>query len=481
MHTPAEKLRPWLIRWMHSVVAGHLLVGLLLPWIADLPLVEAYHRYIEQQFGGHYANGSARSLQVWWISLFGPTVAGMSIWMGALVYFGARYRSSLAWAALILGTLLWAPQDIWISLWHTAWWHVWLDSFALLTMLPPLLYLCWHDHQFPHGASAALAAPERIHFSPQPERVLVLGATGFIGQQLVRALLADGQQVTIFVRNAKAAAAQFDGQVRCVTNFADLRDEEAFDVVINLAGAPIVGPRWSAARQALLRASRIGVTENLLSFLQRAKHKPRLLLNASAIGYYGIQAQGDEQALHENSPPQDIFMSQLCREWESSAQQACQLGIPLAVMRFGVVLGQQGALPKMLLPIKLGVGGPLAGGQQWLSWIHLADLLRGIAFLTQQRQWTNTLHAYNFTAPQAVKQRDFAQTAASIWHRPSFMTTPGWTMRWLLGEQADLLLEGQRVAPQRLLAEGFAFRYPDLRTALLSIQKAEQYAHPNVR
>lgn len=308
-----------------------------------------------------------------------------------------------------------------------------------------------------------------VHFSGQAERVLVTGATGFIGQFLVRALLADGQQVTIFVRNAKTAAWQFDGRVRCVTSFAELGTHEAFDVVINLAGAPILGPRWTAARQAALRKSRIGVTQDLLAYLQRASHKPRLMLSASAIGYYGIQALGDSQELHEASPSQAIFMSQLCSEWEASAQGACQLGIPLAVMRFGVVFGQQGALPKMLLPIKLGVGGPLGSGQHWLSWIHVEDVLRGMAFLMQKPTWQVAAHVYNFTAPQAVIQREFAQCAASVVHRPCFMPTPAWPMRLAFGEQADLLLEGQRVIPQRLLAEGFQFRYGQLRSALESL------------
>ncbi|MBI3229673.1 MAG: TIGR01777 family protein [Burkholderiales bacterium] len=318
-------------------------------------------------------------------------------------------------------------------------------------------------------ASVAQAAAP-LRFGSQSERVLVTGATGFIGQLLVRALLADGQQVTIFVRNAKAAAWQFDGRARCVTDLAQLSPQEQFDVVINLAGAPILGPRWSSVRQAALRASRIGLTNALYAWFAQAHHQPRLFINASAIGYYGIQPIGDNQELQESSPTQEIFMSQLCRDWESSAQQMVKLGVPVVAIRLGVVFGRQGALPKMLLPIFFGAGGPLASGQQWLSWIHVDDVLRGIAFLWQKQELTAGFHAYNFTAPDSVQQRQFAKTAASVLHRPCFMPTPGWPMRLLLGEQADLLLEGQRVKPQRLLAEGFHFQYGELRAALQSLR-----------
>lgn len=309
-----------------------------------------------------------------------------------------------------------------------------------------------------------------IHFGAKSERVLVTGATGFIGQLLVRALLRNGQQVTILARQAKSAAWMFEGRVRCITHFNQLSPQQGFDVVINLAGAPILGPRWTPARQAALRHSRIGLTDALVEWLAQAEHKPRLWINASAIGYYGIQASGDDRELGEDCPPQAIFMSQLCSEWEASAQKACTLGVPVVALRFGVVLGQQGALPKLLLPIQLGMGGPLGGGQQWLSWIHVQDLLRGIAFIWQKQDWAANSYAYNFTAPEVLRQVQFARVAASVLHRPCFMPTPGWPMRLALGEQADLLLEGQRVLPARLLAEGFQFRYPDLRSALQSLR-----------
>lgn len=311
-----------------------------------------------------------------------------------------------------------------------------------------------------------------IHFSANAENVLVTGGTGFIGQSLVRALLADGQNVTVLTRNPKRAARMFDGQVRCIGSMGDLPATQAIDVIINLAGARILGRRWTSARQAFLRKSRIDLTQNLVDWIASAKQKPRLLVSASAIGYYGIQPEGDDAVLTEDSPPQSIFMSQLCQDWEAVAQRAGKYGVRVTCMRLGLVLGNQGPLPMLLLPIKLGLGGPLGGGKQWLSWIHVHDVLRGIAHLwkrsAQSEQASQGFDVYNFTAPEAVTQKQFSQIAAKVMHRPCVFPTPGFPIRLVLGEQADLLLAGQRVAPSRLNADGFIFSYPNLRIALES-------------
>ena len=312
-----------------------------------------------------------------------------------------------------------------------------------------------------------------IHFSDLTENVLVTGATGFIGQRLVRALLANGQQVTVLSRNPQHATSLFDGRVRCIRNMRDLPFTDRIDVIVNLAGARILGWRWTAARKATLLESRVGLTRNLVDWIASAEYKPKLLLSGSAIGYYGIQKQGDDTVLTEDSPPQPIFMSRLCRDWEAAAEGAAIHGVRVICMRFGLVLGRQGALPMMMLPIKLGLGGPLGSGRQWLSWIHVHDVLRGIAHLwkmhAQDDPKRQAFSAYNFTAPESVSQRQFSQTAAQVAGRPCFLPTPALPMRLALGEQADLLLEGQRVAPSRLQAEGFKFTYPQLRGALESL------------
>ena len=317
-----------------------------------------------------------------------------------------------------------------------------------------------------------------IDFGKNIQTILVTGATGFVGQEVVAALLKNNKKVIVLTRNPKQAAWLFNGQVRCVANMQALAKNEVIDTIINLAGARILGWRWSPQRQTVLKQSRIGTTQALINWIAQADSKPRLLLSTSAIGYYGIQSKDDASELTENSPPQTIFMSTLCQEWEKTAQQAQLYGVNVDIMRFGFVMGQQGALPMMLLPIKLGMGGALGNGRQVLSWIHVHDIVRGMAHLcqlNQQRQNANSsdsgaqINTYNFTSPKAVTQHEFSRIAAKILNRPCFMPTPAWPMQWGLGEQAQLLLEGQRVAPQALLQSGFTFEFDNVDAALKDI------------
>ncbi len=316
------------------------------------------------------------------------------------------------------------------------------------------------------GSDSAAA----IDFGATSSTVLVTGGTGFIGQRLVKALLDDGHRVLLLTRQPKQAAWQFDGRVRCVAQMTDLAVSEAVDVIINLAGARILGWRWSAARRAVLTRSRVGVTGAVTDWIARAERKPRLLLSASAIGYYGIQRAGDNTPIGEDGAPQPIFMSTLCQQWEQAAAVASVHGTQVACMRFGLVLGRQGALPMMLLPVLLGLGGALGRGNQWLSWIHVDDLVRAIAFLMRQSPAAASVTAYNFTAPDSVTQLQFSRVAAAVHARPCLLPTPAWPMRLMLGEQADLLLEGQRVVPTRLLAAGFGFSHASTAAALADLK-----------
>ena len=322
----------------------------------------------------------------------------------------------------------------------------------------------------PPAAVPSAASLPPLRFGSAPQHVLVTGATGFIGRQLVRGLLADGHAVSVWTRDPQAAGRRLDAGVRCVARLDELPAQPAVDVVINLAGAPIFGPRWTTARQAALLRSREGLTNTLVDWIGSLVRKPALLLSGSAIGYYGVQRQDDPQVLTEDSPPKAEFLSELCRRWEASAGAAERHGVRVVCMRFGVVFGRGGgSLPKLLLPVRLGLGGPMGGGRQVMSWVHERDLLRAMAHVWAAAETPGAptrAQVYNFTAPGALTQAAFARVAAEVLHRPCLLPTPGWPVRLALGEQSDLLLEGQRVAPARLLQTGFRFEFPDAKGAL---------------
>lgn len=313
--------------------------------------------------------------------------------------------------------------------------------------------------------------PPDQSFADGPVRLLVTGGSGFIGTALCRALLRQGHAITLLARSPAKASELFGARVRTIRSFSELELETPFDVVVNLAGEPIVGSRWTASRKALLHASRSGTTQALVDWIGRAHHKPRLMISGSAIGYYGVQSLGDLNTLTEDAPAQGIFMSEICQDWEASAQAVRRHGIALSVLRLGIVLGPcsagQGALPKMLLPLRLGLSGVVGHGQQGVSWVHLADVLGAIAHLMRLPA-PRADAVFNLTAPEPCSQRQFMKLAAQVmgrrWLLP--LSTPAWVLQSLLGEQASLLVQGQRVIPTRLLDSGYAFAFPQLLQAL---------------
>ena len=305
-----------------------------------------------------------------------------------------------------------------------------------------------------------------IHFARAAQSLLITGGTGFIGQELCRALLADGHELTLLARDPLKTAYLFDGRVHCVTRLDDLDPGTRFDVVINLAGERILGPRWTPARRQKLVDSRVGTTSGLVAWIARATHKPRLMISASAVGYYGVQDPGDPTVLTETAAGQQDFVSEICQHWEDAARGVFIYSVPLAILRLGIVLGHQGALPLMRLPFLAGVGGRLGSGRQVVSWIHIEDVLGAIAHIMANPNARNAEAIYNLTAPQPVTQNEFARTLARVLHRPSLLPMPAGVLRLILGEQAMLLLEGQRACPARLEEDSYHFHFPQLEPAL---------------
>jgi len=298
-------------------------------------------------------------------------------------------------------------------------------------------------------------------------KILISGSSGLIGTAATTALKSDGHNVVHLVRPGKTTNPgdiQWD-PMRATVDVAGL---EGIDVVIHLSGAGIADGRWTEERKQLLRSSRIDTTRVLVDSLSRLKQKPRLLIVASAIGYYG--SRGDE-ILTESSATGTDFLALVCRDWEAEASRAAERGIRTVMLRFGVVLsGKGGALPKMLPPFKLGVGGRLGSGQQWMSWIAIEDVLGIIRHAIANEQVSGPV---NLVAPNPVRNEEFTRLLAGMLHRPAIFPAPAFVLRLAMGEMADaVLLSSDRVKPEKMLAAGYKFRFeilePALRAAVLS-------------
>ena len=301
-------------------------------------------------------------------------------------------------------------------------------------------------------------------------KIIVAGGTGFIGSALVSRLLKDGHTVVLLTRNGKISSEQFphkespslsivqwDGK----TDGAWSDSIDGADAVINFSGASIAGKRWTKPQKELLLSSRIDPTRAIVGAISKAKKKPGVFVNASAVGYYGNVPDGE---VTEDSPSGSDYLSGLCRAWESEAREAEQSGVRVVMLRTGIVLGRSGgALKKMLLPFQLFAGGPIGTGKQWMPWIHLEDEIGVVLFVLQEQSISGPV---NVTASNPVMMKEFATRLGHAIHRPSWASVPAFVLKIALGEMADMLLGGQKAVPKKLLSNGFKFQYGKLENAL---------------
>jgi uncharacterized protein (TIGR01777 family) len=293
-------------------------------------------------------------------------------------------------------------------------------------------------------------------------RFLISGATGLIGSQLVRALLAKNHQVAILSRkvhpqlNPIISSTVWDLSVTPQL----IEAVGCADVIINLAGEPLAEKRWSVLQKQKIVDSRVQATKILVQAVIASKNKPHTFINASAIGIYGNRF---DEVITEDSAAGSGFLAQTCMKWEEALRTLTGLGVRTVFMRTGIVLSTLGgALPKMLPPFKLGLGGPLGSGKQWLSWIHLQDQVGLYIYAAENNKVQGVL---NGTAPHPVNMKQFTKTLGQVLHRPAIAPVPGIALKILLGEMSSLLLEGQKVLPQKAIAQGYAFQFPTLEGA----------------
>ena len=308
-------------------------------------------------------------------------------------------------------------------------------------------------------------------------RVLITGGTGLIGRALSENLIADGHQVIVLTRSAKRArpaerASGLPAEVRLerwdartAQGWGHLAD--GADAIVNLAGSSIAGQgffpsRWTDEQRRLIRESRLNSSLAVVEAVAQAEQKPRVLIQASGVGYYGYR--GDETLTEEAEPGDDWGARFTAEEWEPSTAPVEEMGVRRVMARIGVVLStEDGALPRLLLPFRLFVGGPMGSGKQWYSWIHLEDQVRALRFLIEDEEARG---AYNITAPNPVTNGELAKAIGKVMGRPSWIPVPGFALRLAFGEVAEVVLKGQRAVPLRLLDLGFEFQFPAAEAAM---------------
>lgn len=298
-------------------------------------------------------------------------------------------------------------------------------------------------------------------------KIAITGGTGFVGRELTDLLLHKGHEVFILTRSKQGNTERGITNVQWLSENANPEKQlEGVDAFVNLAGESINNGRWTELQKQKIYDSRMKTTDEVLRILNALTVKPKVLVNASAIGIY--PASLSARYTEKNNEIGTDFLARTVRDWELKAQGANKLQIRVAYGRFGIILGKsEGALPLMALPYKLFVGGPVGTGDNWMSWVHVKDVAGALLFAIE-----NPINGpFNLTAPHAKKMKDFGETLAAILKRPNYFPIPSFALKFALGEKSQLVLEGQHVIPQVLLEEGYSFYFPNLESALHDIYK----------
>lgn len=294
-------------------------------------------------------------------------------------------------------------------------------------------------------------------------KILITGGTGLIGSSIALALIEEypNISITILTRNNSLVGKASNTQIKYVNDFSNI--DKGYNVIINLAGEPINKGRWTDSKKAKIFSSRMDITKKLIEYISKLEKKPELLISGSAIGFYGSH---QSQIFTEDSKEADDgFTHQLCKEWENIANEAKDFGVRVVNLRTGIVLAKKGGILKeMLLPFKLGLGFKIGDGQAWMSWIHIKDLCNIMIYIIKNK---NIEGPVNATSPNPVQNKNFTRSLAEVLNRPMFLTMPSFIVKIIFGEMGEmLLLNGQRVLPNKIINAGYSFEFDDLKSAL---------------
>lgn len=305
-------------------------------------------------------------------------------------------------------------------------------------------------------------------------KIAITGGTGFVGTRLIQKLSNSEHNLVVFTRDKQRGERTFPKKAFPNVEIVEYNPLQAgswqneianSDAIVNLAGAGIADQPWTPERKQEILDSRLETTKYIVEAIKQADTKPQVLVNASAVGYYGTS---ETATFDETSGAGNDFLASVCQKWEATAKEIENTETRLVILRFGIVLGEGGALGKMLTPFRLFAGGPLGTGEQWFSWIHLDDLVNLIQETINSAAYQGV---YNATAPNPVRMSELCETLGEVMQRPSWLPVPEFALKLLLGEAAQAVLEGQNVIPERTQEQGFTYQYPTLKPALANIVK----------
>lgn len=292
-------------------------------------------------------------------------------------------------------------------------------------------------------------------------RIFITGGTGLVGSNLIKTLQSQGHEISVLTRNIPKALKKLGREVNYISSLDALRSLDGYQAVVNLAGEPIIGKRWTKKQKERLCNSRWSLTCRLTELIKLSEVPPSVFVSGSAVGYYGAQGDG---VLTETSDPRENFTFELCKKWEALAIAAHSSKTRVCILRTGIVLSNKGGmLSKLLLPFRLGLGSVMGNGNQYLSWIHFNDMIDGIVYLLGNEE---TNGVFNFAAPNPVTNKRFSNTFSSVLHRPRIFRIPRFALKMAMGESATMVIDGQRVIPSRLIDADYRFSYENIDDAL---------------